>query len=79
MIVGEKASPSRWMVKRFTATAVERMLAETEFTSAALSGAVLRRMKNSASRIAAYIIVPCTVMAITTSGIETAMPTAETR
>src|SRR5512140_3003345 len=38
--VGEIASPRIWITKIFAATAVARILAETEFTSAAFSGAV---------------------------------------
>src|SRR6476659_8964275 len=53
--VGEKASPSRWITKTLTASAVERMLALTEFTTAALEGPVPTRMKNTAMKIAGNI------------------------
>src|SRR6476646_8774963 len=56
--VGEKASPSRWMINTFTASAVERMLALTEFTHAALVGPVPIRMKNTAAKIAGNIKLP---------------------
>src|SRR6185312_142155 len=48
IIVGDNASPRRWMVKRFTPIAVARIGAATEFTIAAFSGPVLRNRKNSA-------------------------------
>src|SRR5260370_13839826 len=56
--VGEKASPSRWMIKTFTARAVERIRALTEFTSAALLGPVPIRIKNTAAKIAGNMSGP---------------------
>ena len=46
------------MVKMFTANAVERIGAETEFRIAAFSGAVFSSRKNSPIKIAGYIHCP---------------------
>src|SRR5260370_25905991 len=50
--VGEKASPSRWMIKTLTARSVERIRALPEFTDAPLLGPERIRIKNTAAKIA---------------------------
>ena len=50
MICGENVSPKQWMLKKLRPMAVARTGAETELTMAALSGPVLRKRKNSATK-----------------------------
>src|SRR5580700_2936670 len=56
MIWGENVSPKAWMQKRLMEIAVARTAPSTEFTMAALSGPVLRKMKNSAQKSAGMVV-----------------------
>ena len=63
-----------WIVKRFTATAVARMCAPTEFTSAAFSGAVFSSRKKTPQKIAGYMVFPGIMTATKIAGTASVMP-----
>src|SRR5581483_322680 len=77
--VGDRASPSKWMVKMLTAIVVARMCAPTELTTAAFNGPVFNNSKNSATKIPGNISDDLEYRARIMAGIANAMLAAETR